>query len=90
MSLPPHENEPCFSYTTAAGGWGTSLQPGKVEVKDLHLAFAGVNRVEPVFPDVWLEESNLLPKSILSCQASHFLVLWLERAGFSWHFLVYT
>lgn len=49
MSLPPCEMNPASLTPSQPRGWGTSWQPGRAEMKDPHLAFAGVNQVEPAF-----------------------------------------
>ena len=50
-------------------------------------AFVGMNGREPqFFPWCLAAEEELVSKSVLSCEAAHFLIIWLERAGLPWDF----
>lgn len=57
--------------------------------KALHSAFADVNEREPQFflHSCLPGEEQVVSKRVPSCEAAHFLVLWLGRAGLSWDFL---
>lgn len=63
----------------------------RVEIKALRSAFTGVSvGGVTVFPWGLAGAEWLLSKGFLSCQAAPFLVRWLQRAGFSWHFPLCT